>query len=213
MSIVLANWGGTGKVWAQGDFNYDGMVNASDFSILTANWRRSPSPLPPQATVLARLGAAEVGSNTEQFVACFSSPVTGVSASDFAPQCSGTTATVRDVEDCSPSHAVYLITVSGVYGNGTLGLNFADTDGSVEDYTTLVALPAGNRSFSESDQPYSVSSPFVWVGGTDNCWYTSANWQDGIRPLAGSSLLFAGAAPSGGTYDDFPGRGQRFWRC
>ena len=75
----------------------------------------------------------------EQFVVAFSKDVTGVSTSDFAPQLSDTTGTVTDVEPLS--NAIYVVTVGHVYGNGTLSLNFADIDGSVEDYTTHVALP------------------------------------------------------------------------
>ncbi len=203
-NLLLANWGGTGKTWSQGDFNYDGTVNGLDFSIMLGNWVPSPTPLPPQVAEIARLGAAETTSNSAQFVVVFSKGVSGVNANDFAPQCSDTTATVADVNDCSPSHAVYLVTVTDVYGNGTLGLSFADTDGSVEDYTTGVPLPESNRNFSESDQSYTVSSPFIWVGGgSDNNWYTAGNWQEGIRPIVGGSLLFEGAPPDNVANNNF----------
>ena len=68
----------------------------------------------------------------------------------------------------------------------------------------LVRLPESNRSFSESDQPYTVSSPFVWIGGAGSNWSTAANWAGDVVPSAGSNLLFEGTAPIGGTVDDFP---------
>jgi hypothetical protein len=39
LSILAANWQGTGKGWWEGDFNYDGQVTVSDLSILAANWQ------------------------------------------------------------------------------------------------------------------------------------------------------------------------------
>ena len=38
---VSTNWGNGGKVWGQGDFDYDGNVGASDKAIVLANWGRS----------------------------------------------------------------------------------------------------------------------------------------------------------------------------
>ena len=44
-SILSANWLGTGKVWDDGDFNLDEIVDAADFSLLSANWQSGAAPL------------------------------------------------------------------------------------------------------------------------------------------------------------------------
>jgi autotransporter-associated beta strand protein len=204
---VLANWGLAGRTWNQGDFNYDGLVNGADLGKVLANWGQQPTALPPQVLAIDRLGSTAVTSSTVQFVVVFSGGVTNVDTtnfSDFDLQQPGTTGNITSIVDCSPSHAVYLVTVENVYGNGTLGLDFDDADGSVEDYATNVALPVSNRSFSEPEQVYTVASPFIWVGGADSDWYTAANWAGDTLPIAGSSLLFEGTAPGGGTHDNFP---------
>jgi autotransporter-associated beta strand protein len=61
-----ANWKGTGKMWAQADFNYDGSVNLSDLAALGASWKKSiaalgssvnVSPVPePSSVALLALG-------------------------------------------------------------------------------------------------------------------------------------------------------------
>ncbi|HEX4054882.1 MAG TPA: PEP-CTERM sorting domain-containing protein, partial [Tepidisphaeraceae bacterium] len=38
---MAANFGKSGKVWDQGDFNYDGAVNSIDFGLLAGNFGKS----------------------------------------------------------------------------------------------------------------------------------------------------------------------------
>ena len=41
-NAVATNFGNTsGKVWSQGDFNYDGLVNSLDFNSLAGNFNQS----------------------------------------------------------------------------------------------------------------------------------------------------------------------------
>ena len=102
------------------------------------------------------------------------------------------------------------MTVSDVFGNGTLGLNLAD-NGSIVDaaYPTLpLASSTGFQPVGSvypfTGQVYTVASPFVWDGqGSDNNWTTGANWVGGQAPLPGSSLLFTGSAQTA-TDNDFP---------
>jgi hypothetical protein len=46
-NALAANFGsGATKVWSQGDFNYDGVVNTLDFTALAQNFNQAlPSPL------------------------------------------------------------------------------------------------------------------------------------------------------------------------
>jgi hypothetical protein len=41
LATLGQNWNGTGKVWSQGDFNYDGTVNLSDLATLGQHWNQS----------------------------------------------------------------------------------------------------------------------------------------------------------------------------
>jgi hypothetical protein len=55
LSILTANWQGSGKLFSQGDFNYDGHVDAIDLGILSGNWQRNLTTPPPAApTSIAR---------------------------------------------------------------------------------------------------------------------------------------------------------------
>ena len=72
--MLAANYGNTSAVWTQGDFNYDGTVNVTDFNILASNFNATPiatqaldtapvlgtlAPEPASLSVIA-LGAAAV---------------------------------------------------------------------------------------------------------------------------------------------------------
>jgi hypothetical protein len=65
------------------------------------------------------------------FTVTFSEPVTGVDPTDFQLAATGTVGTT--LTQVTPvSASVYTVTVSGITGNGTLGLNLVD-DGSIRD--------------------------------------------------------------------------------
>jgi len=58
-NILVLNWQGSGKTWAQGDFNGDSVVDALDFNALVLNWQSgvgaaadaSPRPVPEPASL------------------------------------------------------------------------------------------------------------------------------------------------------------------
>ncbi len=202
---LLGNFAGTGKTWSQGDFNYDGTVNACDLSVMLGNYCQSPTPLPPQVAEIARLGAAETDSSSVQFAVVFSKDVSGVDASDFQLQCLGTSGTITLVAACSPSSAVYLVTVDNVLGNGTLGLNLID-DNTIVDANSAPLVGVGTADGSFTGDVYTVSTPFAWDGGgSDGNWSTAANWVDDVLPPAGSALYFAGTPSENGCCDDRTG--------
>ena len=48
-AVVLVGGFGTGSLWSQGNFNYDGLTNLADFNLLTANFGQGAAPeLPPE---------------------------------------------------------------------------------------------------------------------------------------------------------------------
>jgi hypothetical protein len=56
--ILSQNWLGTGKTFSQGDFNYDGVVNKLDLTILAQAWQvkleEPVEPAPAQPTGVGR---------------------------------------------------------------------------------------------------------------------------------------------------------------
>ena len=72
--------------------------------------------------------AADTNASSVTYTVTFNEVVTGVAASDFQLALGGTaTGTVSQVTPVSG--AVYAVTVSGISGNGTLGLNLVDNGG------------------------------------------------------------------------------------
>jgi hypothetical protein len=128
---------------AVADLNGDGrsdliVANANDHTlgVLVAGAQFSGSvytvdQTPPLVTSIKRVGTtSNEGATTVAFTVTFSEAVTGVDAADFALALSGTSATIASVTPVSGS--VYTVTVGGVSGKGTLGLNLVD-DASIRD--------------------------------------------------------------------------------
>ena len=86
------------------------------------------------------------------YTVTFSEAVTGVAASDFQLALAGTaTGTVSQVTPVSGS--VYTVTVSGVSGNGTVGLNLVD-NGSIRDLAgNLAHISKTRRPPSSPNKP------------------------------------------------------------
>jgi hypothetical protein len=55
---LAANFGLSGKLWTDGDFNYDGSVGQTDFNLLAANFGLSAGPDGPTPQDWATLAAA-----------------------------------------------------------------------------------------------------------------------------------------------------------
>jgi autotransporter-associated beta strand protein len=200
-----ANVGRDSPTWSQADFDYDGEVSYADFDLWIANAGASVAPGPSSVLAIARLGSQNTSSNTLMFAVLFSKGVTGVDTNDFTLDrlgVSGEIAAVSSIDQSSP-HAAYLVAVTDVSGNGTLGLNLVD-DNSIQDAdnVSLVGLATDDGSFT--GDAYTASSPFVWSGGgMDSDWTTPDNWSCQVAPTDGSSLRFAGTQRTG-TNNGFP---------
>ena len=84
---------------------------------------------PPSVESIVRLTPAQAITSAGEvtFEVLFSEPVSGVDPTDFAIARTGTVgSTLLHVAAISPS--TYFVTVSGITGNGTLGLNLVDDD-------------------------------------------------------------------------------------
>src|SRR5262249_54810521 len=69
--------------------------------------------------------------NNVSYTATFSSPVTGVDASDFSVVKTGSVATTS-LQVTRVSTQVYTVTIGGISGTGSVGLNLVD-NGSIRD--------------------------------------------------------------------------------
>ncbi len=89
---------------------------------------------PPTVLSITRVGPAQTAGGSLQFQVTFSKPVVGVVAGDFQVTPSGSVSVSGGVS-VSGSGASYTVTVDGVSGIGTLGLNLIDND-SIHDLLT-----------------------------------------------------------------------------
>ncbi len=103
---------------------------------------------------------AVTNASTIAFTVTFNEAAVGVSAANFQPAVTGTVATtLTQVTPVSPS--VYTVTVNGVTGNGTVGLNLVN-DTSIHDLAgdILQSPPAAfqaQQTFATGSQPRSVA--------------------------------------------------------
>jgi MSHA biogenesis protein MshQ len=77
----------------------------------------------------------------------FDKSVTGVDAADFAVALTGATQTVPPVV-VAGSGATYTVTINGISGAGTLGLNLVDNDSIVASGVALGGAGAANGTFT-----------------------------------------------------------------
>lgn len=199
-------FGHTDEIWSHADFDYDGSVDFDEFDIWRYSFGSSFLSMPPMVMAIARMDANPSNASSVQFVVAFSKDVSGVDANDFSLECSGMSGTIASVEACSPSEAVYIVTVNNVSGIGTLGLNliYDETDPIIDaSESQLTCYEIGDGSFIGDS--YTTSSPFVWDGGgSDNHWSTAENWAGDIAPQAGDALKFVGTNSNTIAENDFP---------
>lgn len=86
----------------------------------------------PLVQSIVRIGPEAAGPGTLAFTVHFSEGVTGVDAGDFAVIATGTVRFANPPAINATSDREYVVTVTGVTGNGTLGLNLLDDD-SIRD--------------------------------------------------------------------------------
>ena len=127
--------------------------------------RTLPSTVAPFVESINRTtpAAALTNASTVAYTVTFSEPVTGVNPTDFQLVQTGTVGTtLTQVTPPGPS-AVYTVTVSGISGNGTLGLNLVD-NGSIRDssgnglvHPNAPASFFSQATFATGQEPYSVA--------------------------------------------------------
>jgi hypothetical protein len=224
---------GTGVATAGGTYSINAttaLTNGSHNITATAtdaagNTSPATSPLvitidttAPTVSSITRAGANPTGAATVAYTATFAEPVTGVDATDFALAATSTaTGTISNV---TGSGATYTITVTGVTGNGTLGLNLIDDD-SIQDIAgnPLGGTGAGNGNFTGQaydidTTPPAVTTPVLaaasdsGVSNTDDITNVTLPTFTGTAEAASTVRIFSdgtqigsGLATAGGTYN------------
>ena len=101
----------------------------------------------PTVTAINLSGPSPTNGNSESWTASFSAPVTGVDPTDFALTETGSLS--ASLVQVAGSGSVYTVTVSGITGNGTLGLNLADNDSIINAASVpLGGIGVNNGNFS-----------------------------------------------------------------
>ncbi len=116
---------------------------------------------PPTVLGITRTGPSLTNAGSVQFQVQFSEPVAGVDPTDFQVVTSGSVAS--GAVSVSGSGATYVVTVNGVSGLGTLGLNLIDND-TIHDILTVASqdhplggVGVGNGSYT-AGQTYSIDT-------------------------------------------------------
>jgi hypothetical protein len=125
---------------------------------LTSNTVSRTIDAPPRVLSIGTVGPNMTTGPSVQFTITFSEDVQGVDSSDFTLVKTGTIVSGQTlVTPVSPS--VYSVTVNGVTGTGTLGLNLIN-DGTIRDLASnLLATAATGPSYSIAPAPVITIQP------------------------------------------------------
>ena len=114
----------------------------------------------PYVSSINRFSASPNKATSDQFTVTFSESVTGVDASDFTIVTTGTVASTGI--NVSGSASVYNVTINGVNGNGTLGLNLNSSGTGITDVAGNAisgGLTGQTYTVDQITQSPSISSP------------------------------------------------------
>jgi hypothetical protein len=175
---------------AVADVNGDGRqdliaadASANSLSVLIAD-------VPPVVRSINRTNPAgpSTSSSSLSFTVTFNEPVTGVNPGDFALALSGVAASTPVL--VSGTGAVYTVTVTGVFGSGTLGLNLVD-NGSIKDAAGNPLQPGGTaafqlpETFATGPKPTSIAVSDINGDGRPDFVFANVNGPPGVSILLG----------------------------
>lgn len=204
VSVLLGVWDGSFKpqrtfavgtspfALATGDLNLDGRLDvvtadegANTLSVLMGD----PPPTVQSVNRSSPAGPDALGTSVS-FLVTFSEPVTGVDPADFAPSPGGDVVVSGGPVAVSGSGAVYTVTVNGISGSGTLGLNVID-NGSIKDLPGNPLAPGGLASFqamqtfAAGPRAYGVVSADLNGDGRVDLIVGNTNGERGFNVLLG----------------------------
>jgi hypothetical protein len=126
---------------------------------------------PPTVTSVTAVNVGPSDSSTQVFTVDFSEGVTGVTAADFSAATTGTVGTgTITVAPTSPYSNSYTVTVNGVTGNGTLGLNVNSSGTGITDAAgnAIVGGFSTGASIVIQNTPPAVTSIALVDAATNN---------------------------------------------
>jgi hypothetical protein len=131
---------------------WDSALAAAD---TTGNGITASNAGAPSVSSINRSGSQVTNATSETFTVVFSQAVTGVAASNFtAVDGSGVTGNTIGTPTSSDGGITWTVAVSGVAGNGTLGLNLANNISGITAVTGGAALSATHTS----DQTFTIDN-------------------------------------------------------
>lgn len=119
----------------------------------------------PTVTILPASSSPITGTSAT-FTVTFSEDVVGVTANDFALALGGVSVSAPMVVTPVNGH-VYTVSLSGISGNGTIGVNLVNADQSVEDPAgnVVVATTGGLLTVNQPGGPVQLSGSTLTVNG------------------------------------------------
>jgi len=186
LDVVVTNDGSNtvGVLLNTGNGNFTGQtytIDTIDPSVVSINRATPVGPITTAASV--------------SFTVTFSEPVTGVDPTDFSVPTTGSAVGV--LSQITGSGSVYTVTISGVTGTGSLGLNVVD-NGSLRDFT-------GNPLKTGSSAPFLAQQTYALTGGSASVAAADVN-GDGIPDLiaadGGSNVVSVLLGNGDGTFQN-----------
>jgi Cohesin domain/Carboxypeptidase regulatory-like domain/MBG domain (YGX type)/Dockerin type I domain len=149
----------------------------------------------PTVSSINRANPNPTNASSVQFTATFSESVQGVNAADFALATTGTAN--GSLASVSGSGSVYTITVNGIGGNGTLGLNLVDDD-SITDFVLPTPFTLnGGASGSFTGQIYNIlENQTITFGALSAKTYGDADFNLTASATSGLTVTFASTTPT-----------------
>ena len=170
---------------------------------------------PPTVVAIVPSGSNPAKAGSVSFAVTFSETVTGVATSDFALALSGATGTISSL---SGSGMSYTVTVTGVSGNGTLGLNLVDNDSIVDPFgNPLGGTGAGNGNFTGQTYTIDTTPPTVLSVNRVGASPTKATsvqfavtFSETVSGVAASDFALAATGTAAGTISTVSGSGASY---
>ena len=135
-AIAVADVNGDGRpdliVANQSDNTIGVMLGDVPPTVLSINRTSPPGPITSDSSVT--------------YTVTFNESVTGVDPTDFALTATGGVSATTPVVVTPENGSIYLVTINGITGTGTLGLNLTD-DGSIQDAMGNPLQAGGNAAF------------------------------------------------------------------
>ncbi|WP_052293836.1 Ig-like domain-containing protein [Azospirillum sp. B510] len=154
----------------------------------------------PTVRSIVRTGTQTTNATSVDFTVTFSESVSGVDATDFALATTSTATGTIGTPSTSDGGTTWTVSVTGVGGDGTLGLNLVDDDSIISSgsMTELGGFGTGNGNYTGQTYTIDNTAPAApsaadMTAGTDSGPSNSDNVTSNTRPT------FNGTAEAGTT--------------